>query len=84
MKFSVMDTLHKRLLTACKVVAVGNRIVPQPENQDGSFIEDVLSKRRKRIFERNEVYVIPCWVVKQNSQKRLASLVKSRRNDHTF
>ena len=87
-----MDKLHKPLVAACKVVAAGNRIVLQPENQGGSFIEDVHSKRRRRIFERNGVYVLPCWVVKQNSQKRLAPLVKSCRKDqqvypqahHTF
>ena len=45
--------MHKFLVAACKVVAAGNRIVMQPENQGGSFIEDVRSKRRKRIFERN-------------------------------
>ena len=60
LKFSVMDKLQKPLVAACKVVAAGNRIVLQP---DGSFIEDVRSKRRKRIFERNGVYVLPCWVV---------------------
>ena len=49
-----MDKLHKPLVAACKVVAAGNRIVLQPENNQGdSFIEDVRSKRRKRIFERN-------------------------------
>ena len=53
----------------------------QPKNQGGFFIEDVRSKHRKRIFERNGVYVLPCWVVKQNSQKRLAPLVKSCPND---
>ena len=52
-----MDKLHKPLVAACKV-AVG-RIVMQPENQVGSFIEDVRSKRRKRIFERNGVFVAP-------------------------
>ena len=76
LKFSVMDSLLKPLVAACKVVAAGNRIVLQPESQDGSFIEDVRSKRRKRIFERNGVYVLPCWVVRQTSQKRLAPLVK--------
>ena len=70
LKFSVVDKLHKPLVAACKVVAPGNRIELQPENQ-GSFIEDVRSKRRKRIFERNGVFVLPCWVVKQNSQKQL-------------
>ena len=63
LKFSVMDNLHKPLVAACKVVAAGNRIVLQPENQGGSFVEDVRSKRRKRIFERNGVYVLPCWQV---------------------
>ena len=67
-----MDKLHKRLVAACKVVAAGNRILLQPENQGGSFIEDVRSKRWNRIFERNGVYVLPCWLVKQNFQKRLA------------
>ena len=69
-KFSVMDKLHKPVVAVCKVVAACNRIVLQPENQGGSFIEDVRSKRRKRIFERNGVYLLPCWVVKQTSQKR--------------
>ena len=81
LKFIVMDKLHKPLVAACKVVAAGNRIVMQSENQGGSFTEDVRSKRRKRIFERNGVYVLPCWVVKQNSQKRLALLDKSCPND---
>ena len=49
-------------------------------NQGGSFIEDVRSKRRKRIFERNGAYVLPCWVVKQTSQKRLAPLVGALSN----
>ena len=44
----------------------------QPQSQGGSFSEDVHSKRRKRIFERNGVFVLPCWVVKQTAQKRLA------------
>ena len=37
LKFGVMDKLHKPLVAACKVVAVGNRIVMQPENQGGSL-----------------------------------------------
>ena len=90
LKFSVMDKLHKPLVVACMVVAAGNRIVLQPENQGGSFIEDVRSKHRKRIFERSGENVLPCWVVKQTSQKRLALLVLSRlrkpicncRNEH--
>ena len=81
LKFIVVDKLHKPLVAACKVVAAGNRIVLRPENQFGSFIEDVRSKRRKRIFERNGVNVLPCWIVKQNSQKPLALLVKSCPND---
>ena len=81
LKFSVMEKLHKPLVAACKVVAAGNRIVLQPENQGGSFIEDVRSKRRKRIFERNGVYVLPCWLVKQSPQKRLAPLDESYPND---
>ena len=59
LKFSVMDKLHKPLVAACKVVAAGNRIVLQPENQGGSLIEDVRSKRRKRIFERSGVFLPP-------------------------
>ena len=43
LKFSVMDKLHKPLVAACKVVAAGNRIVLQPKNQGGSFIEDMCS-----------------------------------------
>ena len=66
--FSVMDKLHKALLATCKVVVL------QPENQGGSFIKDVLSKRQKRIFEWNGVYVLP-------SQKRLAPLDESYPND---
>ena len=65
-----MDRLHKPLVAACKVVAAGSRIVMQPESHGGSFIEDVGTKRKKRIFERNGVYVLPRWVVKQTSQKR--------------
>ena len=67
-----MDKLHNPLVAACKVVAAGNRIVLQPEDRGRSFIEDVRSKRRKRIFDRNGVYVLPCWVVTGNSQERLA------------
>ena len=81
LKFSVMDKLHEHVVATWKVVAADNRIVTQPENQGGSFIEDVRSKRKKRIFGRNGVFVLPCWVVKQNSQKRLAPLVKSCPND---
>ena len=61
-----MDKLQNPLVAACKVVAAGNRIVLQPEDRGRSFIEDVRSKRRKRIFDRNGVYVLPCWVVKGN------------------
>ena len=81
LKFSVVDKVHKPLVVASKVVAAGTRIVMQPENQGGFFIEGVRSKRRKRTSERNGVFVLPCWVVKQNSQKRLAPLVKSCPND---
>ena len=81
LKFSVIDKVHKPLVAACKVVAAGNRIVMQPENQGGSYIEDVRSKRRKRFFERSGVYVFPWWVVEHNSTKRLAHLVKSCPND---
>ena len=49
----------------------------QPESQGGSFIEDVNSKRRKRIFERNGVYVLPCWVVKVTSQKTVGASGRS-------
>ena len=74
LKFSVMERLHKPLAAACKVVAAGNRIVLQPENQGGSFTDDVRSKRRNWIFERNGVFVLPCWVVKQTSQKTVGAL----------
>ena len=57
LKFSVVDKVHTLLVAACKVFAAGNRIVLQTENQGGSFIEDVRSKRKERIFERNGVYV---------------------------
>ena len=80
-KFNVMDELDTPLVASCKVGAAGNRIVMQPEKQGGSFIEDVRSKRRKRIFERNGAYVLPCCVVKQNSQKRVSALVKSCPHD---
>ena len=79
LKFSVMDKLHKPLVAACKVVAASNRIVLQL--QGGSFIADVRSKGRKRIFERNVAYVFPCGVVKQTSPKRLAPLAMSCPND---
>ena len=69
LKFSVMDKLHKPLVAASKVVAASSRIMLQP------------SKRRKRIFERSEVFVLPCWVVKGSSQKRLEPLDESRPND---
>ena len=46
LKFSVTDKLHKPLVAACKAVAACNRIVLQLENQGGSFIEDMCSKRR--------------------------------------
>ena len=74
--------MQKLLVAAAKVGAAGDRIVLQPENQGGSFNEDVRSKHRERIFERNRVYVLPFFfVVKQDSQKRLAPLVKSCPND---
>ena len=57
LKVSVVDKLYKPLVVAYKV----DRIVLQPENQGGSLIEDVRSNRRKRIFERNGVHVLPCW-----------------------
>ena len=85
LKFRVMDKLHKPLVAASKVVAAGNRIVLQPEKHGGSYIEDIGTKRRKRIFERNGVYVLPCWVVKQNATKRLAPLDETcpnGRQDH--
>ena len=80
LRFSVMDKLHKPLVAASKVVAGGSRIVLQPEDRGGSYLQDVRSKRRKRSFERNGVFVLPCWVVKWNSQKRLP-LDESRPND---
>ena len=79
-KSSVMDKLHKPLSAACKVFAADNRVVMHPEDQGGSSIEDVRSKRRIRIVERIGVFVLPCCVVKQNSQKRRL-LVKSCPND---
>ena len=36
-----MEKLHKPLVAASKVVAAGNRIVLQPEDQSGYFLEDV-------------------------------------------
>ena len=49
LKFSVKDKLPKPLVAACKVVAAGNRIVLQPRNQGGSFIEDVRSKQETNL-----------------------------------
>ena len=43
--------------------------------------EDARSKRWKRMYERNGVYVLPCWLVKQNSPKRLAPLDESYPNE---
>ena len=68
-----MDTLHEPLVEACKVVAAGNRLVLQPENQGGSFIEDARSKRRKRIFERNGVYVLARVLGRQANFTKAAS-----------
>ena len=68
-----MHKLHKPLVAARKVVAAGNRIVLELEDQGGSFLADVRSKRRKRIFERNGVYVL-----------RVGSSKDIRRNDWRF
>ena len=57
LKISVMDKLHNHLMAACKVVAADHKIVLQLEDQGGSFIEDVRSKRWRRILERNGVFV---------------------------
>ena len=90
-KSSVMDKLHKPLSAACKVFAADNRVVMHPEDQGGSSIEDVRSKRRIRIVERIGVFVLPCCVVKQNSQKRRSSSSRAqttgrfiRKPNHTF
>ena len=65
-----MDKLHNRQVAACNVVVAENKFVLQLEDEGGSFIEDVGSKRWRRIFERNGVFVLPCWVVKGNSKKK--------------
>ena len=70
LKFSVVENLHKPLVAACKVVAAGNRIVLQPQNQGGSFIEDVRSKRRKRILRAE-------WSVRTPVLAREAKLSKA-------
>ena len=73
LRFSVMDELHKPLVAASKIVAAGNRIVMQSASR-GSFVEVLGTKRRERIFKRSGACVVPCWVFRQTSQKRLAPL----------
>ena len=73
LRFSVMDVLHKPLVAASKIVAAGNRIVMQSASR-GSVVEVLGTKRRKRIFKRSGACVLPCWVFRQTSQKRLAPL----------
>ncbi len=43
----------------------GNRVVHQPESYGLSYIESLTTGRKKRIYERNGIYVLPAWVVKQ-------------------
>ena len=76
-----MDKLHNPLVPASKIVAAGNWMVMQPDSHGGSSIEDTGTKRRKRLFKRSGVCVLPCWIVKQTSQKRLAPLDEWCPND---
>ena len=81
LRFKVMDKLHKPLVAASKVVNAGNRVVLQQERHGGSYIENLKTSRRKKIYEKNGVYVLPSWIVSKPTSKTMAPLDQSCPNE---
>ena len=71
LKFRVMD-VHKPLVAVSKIVAAGNKVVFQLEGSGGSYIESLATGKRKKVYEKNGVYVLPSWVVESKAGGTLA------------
>ena len=74
--FKVMK-IHKPLVAVSKIVAARNRVVFQPEDAGGSFIENLKTKTKKRVYEKHGVYVLPSWVVDKPAAEHLAPIDKA-------
>jgi hypothetical protein len=59
--FEVLD-VTKALLSVASMVKTGHRVVFDQESAGGSYIEKKSTGERWKIFERNNVYVMPTWV----------------------
>ena len=54
--------MNKALLSVKKVVNAGNRVVF--DSEEGSYIEDKVTKERMWMREENSMYMLRLWVKK--------------------
>jgi len=54
--------MNKNIMSASSTVKAGNRVVLQ---QGYSYVENLKTKKRTQIHEKNGVYVMPLWVKKK-------------------
>ena len=84
-EFRVLD-VHKPLLAVSAAVKAKHRVVFQPEEYGGCYIEQLDKNapplkpkgRAKKVFERNGGYVLPAWVTDKKPKKQLAAVSKCR------
>ena len=81
--FSVMD-VHKPLLGVSATVKAKHRVVFQPEEYGGCYIEQLDKStpplkpkgRAKKVYERNGGYVLPAWVTDKQPKRQMATVSK--------
>lgn len=71
--FHVVDKVNKPLVAVSKIVANNNGVRFDPEDKGGSYVLNLLTGRRTKVFQRNGTYVFPAWVTDKTPQaKQLA------------
>ena len=83
LKWNVMEKVRKPLGAVSAMVKAKNRVVFQPEEYGGCYIEKLSKGKQplkpkgqaKKVFERNGVYELPSWIVRSRpGAQRLAAV----------
>ena len=59
--FEVID-VHRPLISASKLCNNGFSIILAPESEGGSWLKQLATGHKLRLFARNGVYVLPAWI----------------------
>ena len=93
LKWNVMEKVRKPLGAVSAMVKAKNRVVFQPEEYGGCYIEKLQTStpklkpkgRAKKVFERNGVYELPSWIVPHKpGTQRLATIQEEKNSPNQW